>query len=113
MHLFRKLFPTEEEAQWFWDNICTRDWNLEFDAGAEFADGVAELICRFPKYWREIQAYDTRWPETVGPFIQGTIDIHNELVAAEVPTFTITNFSRDKWVSCLGAWSWRATPTGR
>ncbi len=104
MLLFRKLFSSEEEAQWFNDNICTKDWNLEFDAGDTFAEGTAKLITRFPKYWREIQAFDLRWKETVGPFIQGTIDIHNELIADDIPTFAITNFSREKWISCLGEW---------
>jgi FMN phosphatase YigB (HAD superfamily) len=104
MLLFRKLFPTEEEARWFYDNICTKDWNLEFDAGDGFAEGVAQLITRHPRYWREIQAFDQRWPETLGPFIQGTIDIHDELIAAEIPTFAITNFSWEKWMSCLGHW---------
>ena len=47
MLLFRKLFPSEEEAQWFYDNICTKDWNLEFDAGDSFAEGVARLTSRF------------------------------------------------------------------
>lgn len=104
MLLFRKLFATEEEAQWFHDTVCTKDWNLEFDAGDTFAEGTARLISRFPRYWREIQAFDLRWWETVGPFIQGTIDIHDELVAAEVPTFAITNFSREKFIGCLGEW---------
>ena len=104
MWLFRKLFDSEEEAQWFYDTICTKQWNLEFDAGDLFAEGVARLITRFPRYWREIQAFDLRWKETVGPFIQGTIDIHDELIAADVPTFAITNFSWEKWVSCLGEW---------
>ena len=104
MWLFRKLFETEEEAQWFHDNICTKDWNLEFDAGDIFAEGVAKLVTRFPRYWREIQAFDLRWKETTGPFIQGTIDIHDELIAAEIPTFAITNFSWEKWMSCLGEW---------
>lgn len=104
MWLFRKLFDSEEEAQWFHDTICTKQWNLEFDAGDLFAEGVARLITRFPRYWREIQAFDLRWKETVGPFIQGTIDIHDELIAADVPTFAITNFSWEKWVSCLGEW---------
>jgi FMN phosphatase YigB (HAD superfamily) len=105
MYLFRKLFKTEEEAQWFQDNVCTKDWNLEFDAGDIYAEGVAKLITRFPRYWREIQAYDARWKETLGDFIQGTIDIHDELIAAEIPTFAITNFSWEKWVSCLGEWT--------
>lgn len=104
MLLFRKLFKTEKEARWFQDNICTRDWNLEFDAGEIYAEGVAKLTTRFPRYWREIQAYDTRWEETFGPFIKGTIAIHNELVKAEVPTFAITNFSWEKWITRLPHW---------
>jgi FMN phosphatase YigB (HAD superfamily) len=104
MYLFRKLFPSEEEAQWFQDNICTKDWNLEFDAGDIYAEGVAKLVTRFPRYWREIQAYDLRWKETFGAFIQGTIAIHDELIAADVPTFAITNFSWEKWMTCLGEW---------
>ena len=104
MWLFRKLFETEEEAQWFYDNICTKDWNLEFDAGDIFAEGVAKLVTRFPKYWREIQAFDLRSQETCGSFIQGNIDINDELIAADIPTFAITNFSWEKWMSCLGEW---------
>ena len=104
MYLFHKLFPSEEEAQWFQDTICTKDWNLEFDAGDIYAEGVAKLITRYPKYWRQIQAYDQRWKETLGDFIQGTIDIHDELIAQDIPTFAITNFSWEKWVSCLGDW---------
>jgi 2-haloacid dehalogenase len=104
MWLFRKLFATEEDAQWFHDNICTTGWNVEFDAGDIFAEGVARLITRFPKYWREIQAFDLRWEETCGKLISGTIKIHDELIAKEVPTFAITNFSWEKWVGQLGKW---------
>lgn len=104
MYLFRKLFESEDEAQWFFDNICTPAWNLEFDAGEIYAEGIARLITRFPRYWREIQAFDTRWKETFGAMIEGTVAIHDELVAADVPTFAITNFSWEKWVTCLGEW---------
>ncbi|MCS6762222.1 MAG: HAD family phosphatase [Candidatus Devosia symbiotica] len=104
MYLFRKLFKTEKDALWFHQNICTLDWNLEFDAGEIYSEGAAKLITRFPKYWREIQAYDLRWKETLGGFIQGTIDIHDELIEQKIPTFAITNFSWEKWISCLPDW---------
>jgi FMN phosphatase YigB (HAD superfamily) len=104
MHLFRKLFASEAEARWFADTVCTQAWTLEFDAGEIYAEGVAKLITRFPRYWREIQAYDLRWKETFGPMIQGTIDIHDELIAAGLKTYGITNFSWEKWVTCLGEW---------
>jgi 2-haloacid dehalogenase len=104
MYLFRKLFESEEDAVWFHENICTPAWNLGFDAGEIYSEGVAKLITRFPKYWREIQAYDERWKETFNGFFEGTVAIHDELVAAETPTFAITNFSWEKWVSCLPDW---------
>ena len=106
MYLFRKLFPTEEDALWFHQTICTPDWNLEFDAGEIYAEGVAKLVGRFPKYWREIKAFDERWTETFAPdpFIHGTIAIHDELIEAEIPTFAITNFSWEKWMTRLGEW---------
>ncbi len=101
LYLFRKLFDSEEEALWFHGNICTPDWNMGFDAGKPFARGVAELQARFPRYWREIAAFDLRWKETIGGIMKGTSAIHDELVAAELPTFAITNFSWEKWVSVL------------
>lgn len=104
IYLFRKLFDSEEQAQWFKDNVCTPDWNLEFDAGEIYAEGVTKLITRHPKYWREISAYDHRWKETIGGIIEGTVAIHDELIAAGSPTYSITNFSREKWVSVLGDW---------
>lgn len=104
MYLFRKLFDSEEDAQWFRDNVYSDGFNLELDAGDSYAQAVVRLSARFPKYWREIHAYDQRWKETVGDFIQGTIDIHDELIAADIPTFAITNFSWEKWASCLGEW---------
>ena len=44
MYLFRKLFDSEEDAQWFHDHICTGDWNLEFDAGEIYAEAGDELV---------------------------------------------------------------------
>jgi FMN phosphatase YigB (HAD superfamily) len=104
MFLFRKLFASEEEARWFHEHVCTSAWNLEFDAGGIYADGIARLVTRFPRFWREIQAYDQRWDEMFGPFFKGTIAIHDELIGAGLKTYAITNFSWEKWFSCLPHW---------
>jgi 2-haloacid dehalogenase len=101
MYLFRKLFDTEEEAQWFQDYVCTSLWNIEFDAGTSYAEGIQQKTNQFPQYFDQISAYDRRWHEMISGLIQGTIDIQEELVAAEIPTFAITNFSREKFHECL------------
>ena len=101
MYLFRKLFKTEEEAQWFYDNICDGLWNLEFDAGKIYKEGIQEKVNQFPQYFDQISAFDKRWHEMLAGLFDGTIDIHSELVDAEIPTFAITNFSREKFHECL------------
>ena len=42
-HLYRKIFKTEEEIEWFLENICTNDWNEEQDAGRSFEEATKEL----------------------------------------------------------------------
>ena len=101
LYLYRKLFETEEEAVWFTENVCTPDWNNGIDAGNDYAIAVARKCAEFPRYWREIQAFDKRWKEMNGGIIEGTVAIHDELIAAELPTFAITNFSWQKWASVL------------
>jgi FMN phosphatase YigB (HAD superfamily) len=101
LYLYRKIFESEEDAIWFLKTVCTADWNLGLDAGKDFARSVAELQARFPRYWREIAVFDTRWKEMTAGLFEGTMAIHDELIAAEVPTFSITNFSWEKWVSVL------------
>lgn len=102
MYLFRKLFDTEEEAQWFYDHVCTGRWNFDFDAGKSYAEGVQEKANAFPQYYEQIRAFDLRWHEMVKGLFEGTLAIQDELVAAEIPTFAITNFSREKFHECLG-----------
>jgi len=106
MYLFRKLFETEEDAKWFHENVCDSLWNLEFDAGKLYSEGVHEKTNQFPKYFNEILAYDKRWHEMVKQLYQGTIDIHNELIAADIPTFAITNFSKEKFHEVFEKWDY-------
>jgi len=101
MYLFRQLFDTEEEAQWFYEHVCTGLWNLEFDAGTSYAEGIQQKTNQFPQYFDQISAFDRRWHEMISGLIEGTCRIQNELIAAEVPTFAITNFSTEKFHECL------------
>ena len=39
-----------EKMQWFFDNICTSDWNENQDAGYPMAKATEERIALFPEY---------------------------------------------------------------
>ncbi|MCB1516060.1 MAG: HAD family phosphatase [Hyphomicrobiaceae bacterium] len=105
MYLFRKLFETEEQARWFHDNVCTHGWNLEFDRGKPYFEGISEKIAEFPKFWREIEAFDSRWIEMTRGLYHSSADIQDELIALGHKTYAITNFSAEKWRLVLPEWA--------
>jgi 2-haloacid dehalogenase len=104
LYLFRKLFDSEAEAVWFHENIFTPRLNLEFDAGKPFAEGVAEQSLLFPRFRQQIVAFDARWQEMVGAFHDDTIALHDELMAAGLKTYAITNFSAEKFSTIFESW---------
>ena len=115
--LYRKIFATEDEVEWFIANVCTHEWNLEQDRGRSFADAVKEASARFPEHADAIAAYDLRWHETVLGAIDGSVAILQELQARGTPlpspTSTRTSSARRSpaFPSCgRSATSWcRAT----
>jgi 2-haloacid dehalogenase len=95
--LYRKIFASEDEVEWFLANICTPDWNLEQDRGRSFAEAVAEAAERHPDHAEAISAYHHRWHETLTHPIGGTVAILEELDAQGSPLYAITNWNQDKF----------------
>ena len=94
--LFRKIFDDEEEMEYFLNNICTSDWNVQQDKGRLIKDANALLISQFPKYKNQIEAFYGRWEEMLGGPIQPTVDILKELVEAKKQRiYALTNWSAE------------------
>jgi 2-haloacid dehalogenase len=81
----------------FLGTVCTSAWNDQLDRGRPFAEGVAELVERFPDQAGLITAYHERWPEMVKGEIDGTAEVVEELRAAGVPTYVLSNASAETW----------------
>jgi 2-haloacid dehalogenase len=96
-NLYGKLIADELAREDFLTRICSPEWNLEMDRGRSFAEGVAERVALFPEHEALIRAFDERWLETLGGAIEESVAILEELRAAGVPTYAITNFSREKF----------------
>lgn len=97
--LFEKLIADPERLDWFMANVWDGDLNLELDRGLPFAEGIARLVARHPKWEAEIRAYDTRWDETAPRAITANVALLDELRALGVPRYAITNFSREKFAA--------------
>jgi 2-haloacid dehalogenase len=95
-HLYRQLFDGDEAAmERFLGDVCNLAWNAKMDAGQPFADGVAELVAAHPDQADLIRAYQLRWPEMLGPTMDGTIGVMREVKAAGYRTFALSNWSTE------------------
>jgi 2-haloacid dehalogenase len=94
-YLYRKLLADEAAVEEFLATVTTPAWNAEQDRGRPFADGVAELVERYPVHAAAITAYHERWPEMLGGEIPGSVELLAELRATGVPLFALTNWSAE------------------
>jgi 2-haloacid dehalogenase len=96
-HLFAKLIADEAELDWFLANVVTLEWHFQHDAGRPLAEMVPELKAEHPAYAAHIDAYATRFIETVPGPVPGSFAIVEELAVRDVPLFAITNFGAEFW----------------
>ncbi len=96
-YLFEKMIADKDELDWFLDNVVTVQWHFEHDAGRALADMVPERIALFPAYEDHICAYAERFNETIPGPVEGSLEIVDELAAANIRLFAITNFGAEFW----------------
>jgi 2-haloacid dehalogenase len=95
-YVYRTIFKTEEEIDWFFENVATHDWNENQDAGYPIAKATEELVARHPEWEHQIRAYYGRWEEMLGGPIHETVQIFKEL--KQIPglkTYALTNWSAE------------------
>lgn len=101
-YVFKTLFEHESELKWFYDNVCTSDWNEEQDAGRSLQEATEELVTRFPDHESNIRAFYGRWEEMLGGPIQGTVDILRQLKESNnTRLYALTNWSAETFPIAL------------
>jgi len=102
-HLYRKIFKTEEDMEWFLQNVCTSDWNEKQDAGRSFEDATNELLIKFPEHEAPIRAWYDRWEETMNGPIADTVEILNQIrESKKYRLYALTNWSDQTFPWALG-----------
>lgn len=96
-HLFAKLIDDPAELEWFVTHVVTAEWHFQHDAGRPLAEMVPERKAEFPAHGALIDAYATRFNETIPGPVPGSLDLVARLDAAGVPLFAITNFGHEFW----------------
>lgn len=95
--LYERLIPDGEALDAFLADVVTPEWHFQHDAGRDFADTSAELTALHPHHAELIAAWGPRFLESIGEPIADMSALVDELEAAGVPLYAITNFSHEFW----------------
>ncbi|MFM7028626.1 MAG: HAD family hydrolase [Chakrabartia sp.] len=95
--LYERLIPEDRALDAFLETIVTPEWHFQHDAGRPFAETSAELIAQYPAHRDLILLWGARFGETITGPIPGMIALVEDLDAAGVPIFGLTNFSHEFW----------------
>lgn len=101
-YVFRQVFDDEAEMNYFFEHICTPEWNELQDAGRPLIEATEWLVERHPEYEEPIRAYYGRWEEMLGGPIHGTVEILEEVHARnEHRLYGLTNWSHETFPVAL------------
>ncbi|ACM35777.1 MULTISPECIES: HAD family hydrolase [Rhizobium/Agrobacterium group] len=109
---FSRIIPDAKERQWFFDNVCTHDWNIEQDRGRTWADAEALLIAQYPDREAHIRAFRQHWREMVPHAYDGTVEIFNGLINEGRDVTMLTNFAADTFTEAREMFPFLNRPRG-
>ncbi len=96
-YLYQSIFADPNEMETFLSEVFTFEANHRLDAGEAFQDVIGELQGKFPHYHDPLEAILTRWPETLGEEIQGSVSILERLHQQGTPLYGLTNWSAETY----------------
>lgn len=102
-YVFLDVFNGDrKKMKWFFDTICTSDWNENQDAGYPMAQATEDRVTLFPEYEKEIRLFYGRWVDMLGEAITGTVSILKKLIDSEdYKIVALTNWSAETFPIAL------------
>ena len=94
--VYENYFDTEKEKEYFFNHICTLDWNEEQDKGRPVKEATELLVKQYPSYEEPIRMYYDRWTEMILGPVDGTPDLLRSLHQSKsYQLLALTNWSAE------------------
>ncbi len=94
---FNRLIPDATERQWFFDNVCTSDWNIEQDRGRTWEEAEGLLLARHPDHAENIRNFRLYWHEMVPHAYDDSVTLMERLIDQGRDVTMLTNFASDTY----------------
>ncbi|TAN00728.1 MAG: HAD family phosphatase [Rhizobiaceae bacterium] len=109
---FCRLIPDDGERRWFFDNVCTHEWNVEQDRGRGWEEAEARLIADFPDHAENIRNFRLHWHEMVPHAYEDSVAILESLIDQGHDVTMLTNFASDTFAEARRRFPFLQRPRG-
>ena len=96
-HLYRQLIPDQAAMEDFLGQICTPQWHLAHDLGADIGPSCQELARRHPDHADLILAWAERGEEMIAGQLDEGVAVLAEVKAAGVRCFALSNMEAETY----------------
>ena len=96
-YLYEKLIPDAAEREAFLRDVVTPEWHFQHDAGVPLDVMIPARKAEYPEHAHLIDAYATRFNESVPGPVPGSLELVEALHQRGVPLYAITNFGAEFW----------------
>lgn len=103
VYVYKEVYNGDmQKANWFLNNVCTSEWNIEQDAGRTIKEAVKLKVSEFPEYKTEIQLYYEQWHRMFSGPIKENVALFDRFTLNErYSVYALTNWSAEKWQEAL------------
>lgn len=109
---FSRLIPDADERRWFFENVCTHDWNIEQDRGRSWEEAESLLIALHPDHAENIRNFRRHWHEMVPHAYEDSVALMLELLDAGYDVTMLTNFAADTFAEARQRFPFLDRPRG-
>ena len=109
---YSRIIPDPIERRWFFDNVCTHEWNLEQDRGRDWVEAEALLIADHPTHEANIRAFRRHWQEMVPHAYEDSVAILEGLIEDGHDVTMLTNFASDTFQEAMKRFPFLTRPRG-
>jgi len=95
-------FPSAEQRDFFFERVCTSDWNENQDAGYPILQATEDKIAEFPDWEKPIRDYYGRWTDMLKGPIDPTVELFRQIKQSnKFKTYALTNWSAETFPIAL------------
>lgn len=109
---YSRLIPDAGERQWFLDNVCTHEWNIEQDRGRSWQEAEALAIAAHPGHAENIRNFRRHWAEMLPHAYEDSVALMLGLIESGHDVTLLTNWAADTFAEARSRFTFLERPRG-